>query len=72
MTRGFGEVFAAVDKRSKEMYAIKKLKLVKNAMVIENEMKTLKKCHSKYIVRYYGALHKDNEEWVRFSFLFHL
>lgn len=64
MDRGFGEVFVALSKKSNEKVAIKKVKLVSNDALIEKESQLLKECHSRYIVRYYEVLKKDNELWV--------
>lgn len=64
MDRGFGEVFVALSKKSNEKVAIKKVKLVSNDTLIEKESQLLKECHSRYIVRYYEVLKKDNELWV--------
>lgn len=64
MDRGFGEVFVALSKKSNEKVAIKKVKLVSNDTLIEKESQLLKECHSRYIVRYYEVLKKENELWV--------
>ncbi len=64
MDRGFGEVFVALNKKSNEKVAIKKVKLVSNDALIEKESQLLKECRSRYIVRYYEVLKKENELWV--------
>ena len=62
---GFGEVFVALDKTSNDLVAIKKMKMASDTSVIENESRLLQECNSKYIVRYYDVIRKDNEVWVR-------
>ena len=61
---GFGEVFAALDKKSNDLVAIKKVKPLLNEDELENEWKLLKECQSRYIVRYYDVLRRDGEFWV--------
>ena len=63
--RGFGEVFVALDKKSNDLVAIKKVKPLLNEDKLENEWKLLKECQSRYIVRYYDVLRRDGEFWVR-------
>ena len=41
------------------------MKMVTNVALIENESRLLQECNSKYIVRYYDVIRKDNEVWVR-------
>ena len=62
--RGFGEVFLARDLTSKELVAIKKLRLVHNSSMLINEGNTLRKCNSRYIVHYYGMYEKESMLWV--------
>ena len=62
--RGFGEVFVALDKKSNDLVAIKKVKPLLNEDKLENEWKLLKECQSRYIVRYYDVLRRDGEFWV--------
>ena len=63
--RGFGEVFVALDKKSNDLVAIKKVKPLLNEDELENEWKLLKECQSRYIVRYYDVLRREAEFWVR-------
>ena len=63
--RGFGEVFVALDRKSNDLVAIKKVKPLLNEDKLENEWKLLKECQSRYIVRYYDVLRRDGEFWVR-------
>ena len=61
---GFGEVFAALDKKSNDWVAIKRVKLVMEDDQIASESKLLKECQSRYIVRYYDVLRREGELWV--------
>ena len=61
---GFGEVFAALDKTSNDLVAIKRVKMVMEDEEIASESKLLKECQSRYIVRYYDVLRREGELWV--------
>ena len=61
---GFGEVFVARDTLSKDLVAIKKVRTVMSSEGIEGESRMLKSCVSKFIVRYYDVVVKENELWV--------
>ena len=61
---GFGEVFAALDKRSNDLVAIKRVKMVMEDTRIETELELLKECQSRYTVRYYDMLRREGELWV--------
>ena len=63
--RGFGEVFAALDKTSNDLVVIKRVKMVMEDTGIETELKLLKECQSRYTVRYYDVLRREGELWVR-------
>ena len=62
---GFGEVFAALDKTSNMLVAIKKVKLLSDDKGIEKESELLRQCQSPLIVRYYDVLRMESELWVR-------
>ena len=64
MDRGFGEVYVAKNKKSNELVAIKKVKLVADDKKIEKESELLKECKSCFIVRYYDRLRRESELWV--------
>lgn len=64
MDRTFGEVYVAKNKKSDELVAIKKVKLVADDEKIEKESELLKECKSRYIVRYYDVLKRESELWV--------
>ena len=51
-SRGFGEVFAAKDKTSNAIVAVKVLKLRSGRESIEKEVRLLKDCRSPYTVEY--------------------
>ena len=58
-------MFVALNRLTYDLVAIKKMKMVTNVALIENESRLLQECNSKYIVRYYDVIRKDNEVWVR-------
>ena len=62
---GFGEVFVAGDSLSKDLVAIKKVRITMSSEGIENESRALRNCVSKFIVRYCDVVVKENELWVR-------
>ena len=61
---GFGEVFVALDKKSNDLVAIKRVKMVMEDDQIKSESKLLKECQSRYIVRYYDVMRMESELWV--------
>ena len=61
---GFGEVFLARDNVSKDLVAIKKVRIAMSSEGIESESRMLKSCVSKFIVRYCDVVAKENELWV--------
>ena len=61
---GFGEVFVALDKKSNDLVAIKRVKMVMEDDQIASESKLLKECQSRYIVRYYDVMRMESELWV--------
>ena len=58
-------MFAALDKTSHMLVAIKKVKLLSDDKRIEKESELLKECQSRYIVRYHNVLRMESELWVR-------
>ena len=60
----YGEVFVALDKKSNDLVAMKRLKPIGNVNAIETELQWLKECQSRYTVRYYNVVRKENELWV--------
>ena len=57
-------MFAALDKTSNDLVAIKRVKMVIEDNQIKSESKLLKECQSRYIVRYYDVLRREGELWV--------
>ena len=57
-------MFVALDKSANDLVAIKKVRMMMNDAAIENESRLLKKCVSKYIVRYYDVVVHETELWV--------
>ena len=53
----------ALDSTSKDLVAIKKVKLVADSEQIENETRMLKSCVSRFIVRYNDVLQREGELW---------
>ena len=62
--RAFGEVFVALDKKSNDLVAIKRVKIVMEDEEIASESKLLKECQSRYIVRCYDVLRREGKLWV--------
>ena len=58
-------MYMAFDKRSNEMVAIKRIRMFERGDSLMKESELLKSCSSRYIVRYYDTVMKDNELWVR-------
>ena len=58
-------MFAALDKTSHMLVAIKKVKLLSDDKGIEKESELLRQCQSPLIVRYYDVLRMESELWVR-------
>ena len=65
--RRFGEVYLALNKKSKNQVVVKKVQMKADDSTVQNEVKMLKECCSKYIVRYYNLVRVGNEVWVRLS-----
>ena len=60
----YGEVVVALEKKSNDLVAIKRLKPIGNNNAIETELELLKECQSRYIMRYYDVLRREGELWV--------
>ena len=65
--RGYGEVYKAFYKGSGVYVAVKKTRLLLDDAVIRRESEMLTNCFSPFIVRYNGAIQKENELWVKFG-----
>ena len=64
MSRGVGEVYLAMDRKSNDLVVMKRVKMDENDSRLETELSLLKKCQSRYTVRYYDVLRKDCYWWV--------
>ena len=64
MSRGVGEVYLAMNRKSNDLVVMRKVKMDENGSRLETELSLLKKCLSRYTVRYYDVLRKDCYWWV--------
>ena len=64
MSRGVGEVYLAMDRKSNDLVVMRKVKMDENDSRLETELSLLKKCQSRYTVRYYDVLRRDSYWWV--------
>ena len=64
MSRGVGEVYLAMNRKSNDLVVMRKVKVDENSSRLETELSLLKKCQSRYTVRYYDVLRKDGYLWV--------
>ena len=64
MSRGVGEVYLAMNRKSKDIVVMRKVKMDENTIRLETELSLLKKCQSRYTVRYYDVLRRDSYWWV--------
>ena len=71
-SRGYGEVFAAKDKTSNAIVAVKVLKVPDERESIEKEVRLLKDCRSPYTVEYSDSSGYSGQYWVRHDITDHL
>ena len=64
MSRGVGEVYLAMNRKSNDLVVMRKVKIDENGSRLETELSLLKKCQSRYTVRYYDVLRRDGYLWV--------
>ena len=64
MSRGVGEVYLAMNRKSNDLVVMRKVKVDENSSRLETELSLLKKCQSRYTVRYYDVLRNDCYWWV--------
>lgn len=64
MSRAFGDVYSALDKRTKSIVAIKKLKRDLISHDVEKEGNLLKECRSSYIISVSDYHITESEIWV--------
>ncbi len=69
--RGFGEVWSAWNRNTYKLYAIKRVAVIDESKLLENEIATLKSCNFSFIVNYCGAEKNGSELWVGFESLLH-
>ena len=53
MSRGVGEVYLAMNRKSNDLVVMRKVKVDENDSRLETELSLLKKCQSRYTVRYH-------------------
>ena len=58
-------MFRAVENKSRDFVALKRIKMVVSSSQLQSENALLKECNSKYIVRYFDLVKVGNEVWVR-------
>ena len=66
-SRGFGEVYKALDKGSGMYVAVKITRLLKSDKEWQSESELLMSCNSPFIVRYNGVISDEKELWVLFG-----
>ena len=64
MSRGVGEVYLAMNRKSNDLVVMRKVKVDENDSRLETELSLLKKCQSRYTVRYYDVWRRDCYWWV--------
>ena len=64
MSRGVGEVYLAMDRKSNDLVVMRKVKIDENGSMLETELSLLKKSQSRYTVRYYDVLRKHCYWWA--------
>ena len=64
MSRGVGEVYLAMNRKSNDLVVMRKVKMDENDSRLETELSLLKKCQSRYTVRYYDVLRQEGYLWV--------
>ena len=57
-------MFKAVENKSSDYVALKKMKKALNTAQLQSESALLKECNSKFIVRYITMIPNGNEYWV--------
>ena len=57
-------MYLAMNRKSNDLVMMRKVKMDENSSRLETELSLLKKCQSRYTVRYYDVLRKDCYWWV--------
>ena len=52
-------MYLAMNRKSNDLVVMRKVKMDENGSRLETELSLLKKCQSRYTVRYYDVLRKD-------------
>lgn len=64
-SRRVGEVYVAEDMISGVAVAVKNVQIVQDEWLVQEEVKSLKKCNSRFLVGYNDILKVGNELWIR-------
>ena len=57
-------MYLAMNRKSDDLVVMRKVRVDENSSRLETELSLLKKCQSRYTVRYYDALRRDGYWWV--------
>ena len=57
-------MFKAVENKSHDYVALKRIKMVGSSSQLQTETVLLKECNSKFIVRYITMIPNESEYWV--------
>ena len=60
----YGSVFKALCIKTGQIVAIKRVETTGELDSLKREISIMEKCHSDYIVRYYGSIFQDNVLWL--------
>lgn len=63
--RSYGKVYVAEDMISGDAVAVKKVRIVQDEWLLQEEVKSLKKCNYPFLVRYNDILKVGNKLWAR-------
>lgn len=60
----YGSVWKAIQRSSKQTYAIKRVPVDDDLEELIEEINAMKQCRHKHVVQYYGSYFKDGELWI--------
>ena len=60
-------MYLALDKTTGNCMAVKRVHMKVDESTVKNQSKLLKKCGSKYLVRYLGVVKEESILWVGFN-----
>ena len=67
----YGAVYKAIDHRDGQAVAIKIIPFSgKDSLKLRKEIRTLRQCHSPFIVGYKGAFHKQDNVWIIMEYVY--